>query len=433
MGAAFFSEGVGLFQNWHYGRESILWAHRGHTLDQHSLRVAQEAYTLDQRALTIEAVNAIREDARDLFQARAARLDNLFVVVTLMLTVGFGFVVEGTFPPENALPEAETAVIAYACFCALALVCPFFSLICVMQCKTYLDQSFDYSIRKINMVLDMMLSKLFSETNSLPMNIIEEVSSISRVQRDGWDNRCEFYFKLGKFFFQLSLVVAMVLCCLLLGLFYKYTYTDSDTVWRCYVYVVGGGCGIGVCVMWGVNMHDFHRRRTQAHQTQRPPATISRRLSAPLNVGQTAAALPPIPGAAAGGGGGGAAAPAERPRLPVAASRQEQPAVTRARSVDELRRERSWRVPGFVAGGGQDSGGGAPGWFRAASGFVGRMSPISTRSDSGHVAAGDPLLLRDESPQEQAPPPLFSPKPRIVDGGSSAAAGVRTRTPPTDD
>jgi len=265
MGAAVAThaiEGFDTYNTWYYGRQSLLLAKEGHQVDLQALSVAQEAYHLDQRAMTIETVNAIREDARDLFQARAARLDNLMVVVTLMLTVGFGFVVEGTFPPENAMPEAKNIVIAYACFCALALLCPFFSLICVMQCKSHLDSSFDSLIREINKILDTLLKELFAGETHLQQNNPKHLEEILSVNRDGWDHRCDTFFKLGQGLFMLSLLVAMVLCCLLLGLYYRYTY-HSDLVWRFYVYIVAGGTTLGLLAMCLHTLYDTYGRSRQ--------------------------------------------------------------------------------------------------------------------------------------------------------------------------
>eukprot|EP00929_Paragymnodinium_shiwhaense_P054281 TRINITY_DN27196_c0_g2_i1.p1 TRINITY_DN27196_c0_g2~~TRINITY_DN27196_c0_g2_i1.p1 ORF type:complete len:633 (+),score=59.15 TRINITY_DN27196_c0_g2_i1:235-1899(+) len=72
-------------------------------------------------------------------------LDNLMVVATLMLSIGFGFVVEGTFPPEKAEElghwKCETLGIdispltVYSFLCALSLCFPFWCLIFTIRMR----------------------------------------------------------------------------------------------------------------------------------------------------------------------------------------------------------------------------------------------------------------------------------------------------------
>ncbi|CAK9094066.1 unnamed protein product, partial [Durusdinium trenchii] len=51
--------------------------------------------------MRIDILNTVREEMRDQVTVIISSLDNLMVVATLMLSIGFGFVVEGTFPPAE--------------------------------------------------------------------------------------------------------------------------------------------------------------------------------------------------------------------------------------------------------------------------------------------------------------------------------------------
>eukprot|EP00928_Gymnodinium_smaydae_P027613 TRINITY_DN2129_c1_g1_i3.p1 TRINITY_DN2129_c1_g1~~TRINITY_DN2129_c1_g1_i3.p1 ORF type:complete len:356 (-),score=74.47 TRINITY_DN2129_c1_g1_i3:158-1162(-) len=102
-------------------------------------------YYLQIRQVHIDTLNNMREDLRDLYEMDARKIDNSMIVTTLMLTIGFGFVVEGTFPPTtedagHAISTVESCLrVVYAIVAGLALVCPFWSMLCLVECKRRLD------------------------------------------------------------------------------------------------------------------------------------------------------------------------------------------------------------------------------------------------------------------------------------------------------
>jgi len=107
------------------------------------LRWSEISYFLQQRQVRVDILNNAREDLQDLFQKDQRMLDTQLVVVTLMMGIGFGFVVEGTFPegdrPRGDVPKSDTyqQIVrqAYAILAAFALVFPFWSLLCLLECR----------------------------------------------------------------------------------------------------------------------------------------------------------------------------------------------------------------------------------------------------------------------------------------------------------
>ena len=65
--------------------------------------------------MRMDILNTIREEMRDQVAVIMSSLDNLLVVATLMLSIGFGFVVEGTFPPE--VSEEDEVQLTCATWC----------------------------------------------------------------------------------------------------------------------------------------------------------------------------------------------------------------------------------------------------------------------------------------------------------------------------
>ncbi|CAE8687028.1 unnamed protein product [Polarella glacialis] len=112
-------ETVQILQQWHQYNRDETWSKRGYDIGLQSMR--------------IDILNTVREEMRDQVTVIISSLDNLMVVATLMLSIGFGFVVEGTFPPSEKDYEYDDVqkpfLVVYAILCALSLVFP---LACLM-------------------------------------------------------------------------------------------------------------------------------------------------------------------------------------------------------------------------------------------------------------------------------------------------------------
>lgn len=130
-----FADGVGFIQNWHYGSRAE--------------RFAKLGYELDFQGLRLDVLSTIREEIRDQVFVIISSLDNLMVVATLMLSLGFGFVVEGTFPPHRSeqlqkwtiesIGFSVSPLVVYAFLCAMSLVCPFWCLVFSIRMRYEVD------------------------------------------------------------------------------------------------------------------------------------------------------------------------------------------------------------------------------------------------------------------------------------------------------
>lgn len=112
-------EVVQILQQWHQYQRDETWSRRDYDLGLQSMR--------------IDILNTVREEMRDQVTVIISSLDNLMVVATLMLSIGFGFAVEGTFPPAESDYDYDDfqkcLLVLYAFLSALSLVFP---LACLM-------------------------------------------------------------------------------------------------------------------------------------------------------------------------------------------------------------------------------------------------------------------------------------------------------------
>lgn len=135
MGAASslfsFAEFISVCQQMHQLKRAEFWNRLGYDIGVTSMR--------------IDMLNTVREEMRDQVSLIISSLDNLMVVATLMLSVGFGFVVEGTFPPaEKDYDYDETQkvfLVLYAILCALSLICPLACLMLTIAARAEVELS----------------------------------------------------------------------------------------------------------------------------------------------------------------------------------------------------------------------------------------------------------------------------------------------------
>ncbi|CAE8626349.1 unnamed protein product, partial [Polarella glacialis] len=125
------------------GMESLLCAvglAQGSIYHSNDLAWNEIDYYLQVRQVHIDTLNNMREDLRDLYEMDSRKIDNSLIVTTLMLSIGFGFVVEGTFPPPGKVSQTEEVLrVTYAVVAGLALICPFWSMLSLVESKRRLD------------------------------------------------------------------------------------------------------------------------------------------------------------------------------------------------------------------------------------------------------------------------------------------------------
>jgi len=196
----------------------------------------RQSIVLDKKSLTIDLVNTIREDLRDLFQSRAVRIDNLMLVNTLLLSFSFGFVCEGTFPPGDA---KDYLLIIYCILCAMTLVAPFWSIWFGLECKQKLD-SFLNEILTQRTDDRLKLETWIGFYNSFALY---------------WRSQCQLYYKIALNLFWIGMLFALSLCCVLLLLVFEDLF-HYDYLGPLFVGIVGSNIVIALglitkkCVYW---------------------------------------------------------------------------------------------------------------------------------------------------------------------------------------
>jgi len=128
--------------------EAIQIAQNKHAINRDEIWAKRE-YGMALQSMRINVLNTIREEMRDQLSRIIASLDNIMLVATFMLSFGFGFVVEGTFPPSqsdyggsNGLQgdDVQTLLLhVYIVLCALVLICPFFSMMLALLIRQEVD------------------------------------------------------------------------------------------------------------------------------------------------------------------------------------------------------------------------------------------------------------------------------------------------------
>jgi len=103
-------------------------------------------YNLNIQSMRIDILNTVREEMRDQVSLTVASLDNMMVVATLMLSIGFGFVVEGTYPPaDEQVGEEHYTFIGYfllhvyTVLCVLSLIFPFLCMLILLLIRQEVD------------------------------------------------------------------------------------------------------------------------------------------------------------------------------------------------------------------------------------------------------------------------------------------------------
>mmetsp|Transcript_104100 Transcript_104100/g.303938 ORF Transcript_104100/g.303938 Transcript_104100/m.303938 type:complete len:361 (-) Transcript_104100:104-1186(-) len=271
---------------------------------KHNLLWAEIDYFLQVRQVHIETLNNMREDLRDMYEMDGRKLDTNMIIATLLLGIGFGFVVEGTFPGEKDKQHSEIYQaqqrmrVLYAIVAALALLCPFWSMLALMECRRRLDFFMNEFNDKFYRMLKHRFHMFIAETRSADIlhnaNLVrytaglpeEPMPSLGRVytspfrcpprrqrsgsrrkappRREGEDTE-EGFHTPGDFGVILALhshyaswrfhwcltcqrvasvctwfaMLFNVLCCsILLGMSFQYSYPDTPEMWMWYSYLV---------------------------------------------------------------------------------------------------------------------------------------------------------------------------------------------------
>jgi len=259
-------------------------------------------YFLQLRQVSVDILNNVREDLQDLYDKDERMLDTNLVVVSLMMGIGFGFVVEGTFP-EDDHSQADVRTL-YSIVTGLGLVCPFLALLCLLECRRRINmfmkmfnRHFYEKIRKFNEELlmkhitsaEMMTGRAEAGTFGLPRwnfvrlprrdGAVNEEAEASRMEEavqvnlkeelgvhedylNWWSTWAESLAICSRLILFIGLFFNIFNAALLLGLYFQSNYPDTPSVWILYSSIVCFGLAIATVgsTVYRWNLPDVHFR-----------------------------------------------------------------------------------------------------------------------------------------------------------------------------
>jgi hypothetical protein len=134
------------------------------------------------RQLRQDMLNNVREEMYDIFERKERVVESNLLVATLMLAIGFGFAVEGTFPDSTKPggPDQRWPRFFYVVCIALGLCLPFFAMVGFLECRRRMNilmYSFNKQIAKAREDLTWHAQDLMqSETKDI-VNHVHDIHS----------------------------------------------------------------------------------------------------------------------------------------------------------------------------------------------------------------------------------------------------------------
>lgn len=281
------------------GAISNLWQLRHYSLLEHEChtreyRINYEDLRINGRQIQIDVMNSVREELRDQIRLVIDSLDNLLVVSTLMLSCGFGFVCEGTFPPEKAasIPSLSPVLVLYGIMCALTQSFSLWSVIFTLRVRYEVDDLLRDTVEDASRYLDLIVNEanpqesLESDEATVIKTLSESLLNLTKrviappsgargawrtlrplpsrpgrrgLQRAsrgpvlnslfGWRNdhhgatkrerTYNFYNPLAHLFLLASMVCASLTCLVLMYINIRILYDKMLDMWPCYLSIVG--------------------------------------------------------------------------------------------------------------------------------------------------------------------------------------------------
>jgi len=186
--------------------------------------LAKRNLNMDKRSYHMNMVGSIREDLRDLCSQQYSQIDTIMVVSTLVLSFGFGFVFEGTFPglEDNTklFYDVPVLMIPYAVLLGLSVILPFWSIWYALECKNKIDA---------------FLARLLRNEFDKRMNLqcwLEHYTSFERY----WNDKCQWHFDAAHNFFWGGMISNMFEVTLLTCMNFRWMY--AEPVWITFLVIM---------------------------------------------------------------------------------------------------------------------------------------------------------------------------------------------------
>jgi len=288
---------------------------------------------VEQRQLRVDVLHNCREDVQDLFERDERSLDTSLVVVTLLLVVAFGFMVEGTFPKDTGPSNMR---VVYAVVAGLSLVCPLWAMLGFFECRRrtlFFMRAFNKHFRTVVSNENNRFSQLAAKSHDMSQVVNESVDclptptprklsevvarltcrrrarpSIARQRTNSawarmeyclmvrqeyavwWKRWCDRWYTASTVFLYLGIFFNVLLSALLLGLYFVHHFPDTPWVPWIYAIIVLLGltfAGVALVFFWWRGPHRelalFRRSRARVLQDVRVPRwMVQNRMAEPL-------------------------------------------------------------------------------------------------------------------------------------------------------
>lgn len=284
-GAALAAQGVaGIYDRKYHGND-LAWNELNHFMQI--------------RQLQGQLVDTVRGQMYDFYEKKQRSFETSLLVSTLMLTIGFGFATNGTFPTDD---KSQCVVrYFYALFAALGLVLPFLSMAAFLECRRrlslwlgyfneYIFREVDYEHKTTMAYLPnqkKMRQRAREMTEGLPQKemapfahrlmkdifnnmkgrkvaprtnqqqhaseerVLEVRAGAARGSKESLEAYTEKYITriqvAARHFLGLGVASNVLCAALLLGMYFRSAYPDTPHVWMMYSGIVGAGL-----VLWSV-------------------------------------------------------------------------------------------------------------------------------------------------------------------------------------
>jgi len=324
---------VNLGQQWHYGRKSLAWSAR-------DCRLSHQGQMIAGKAMQLDALSTVREELRDQVHVIIGSLDTLLVVSTLMLATGFGFVVEGSYPSQLADrdPDQQPWLVVYSCLMAMSLIFPFWSVIFTLRVRHEVDDVLSNFVQHLRQALSEIIrqdepldfqftltededpattlsniagrfisaasnrhgTEVVSKRRSTKSNHAEpEVQTLTLADILNWGEKellknltqYHFYYPLAQIFLWLGMCSSLLVCSVLLGLYFSDTYPETPLMWKSYSSIVAVNSFLSLVFLVGV------RLSTRKHTAEKTESRMIRKqdiAEAMSKVGTEQLRTPPV-------------------------------------------------------------------------------------------------------------------------------------------
>ena len=137
---------------------------QAHLQLEEQLRWTQKQYRLDILSFSMDMLSQVKDEVKDLYECFSQRVDNLLVVHTLLLSLGFGVLqYSDAFYPGQYVWDTRWAqkvfLVSFAIVQALGIIIPFLAVSALVRCKQRLENWLDDSLRELHQEFEFKICR----------------------------------------------------------------------------------------------------------------------------------------------------------------------------------------------------------------------------------------------------------------------------------